>query len=164
MWSGIEACASVICANLPCYAPLWGNRPWLEDAVSRVIRRCTFSLPKVSTWDFKPFGKLARGTKKAPTAKLGFGKLAEEIPLEEVPSPHNPLPTPRKSLQVNTPQNALTASNIYEETDTPTTRETQFRLGELPTRAMRDSKGESCNSFRGVPIRGQRWKLGTPII
>ena len=22
MWSGIEACASTICANLPCYAPL----------------------------------------------------------------------------------------------------------------------------------------------
>ncbi|CAF9932551.1 MAG: hypothetical protein HETSPECPRED_008396 [Heterodermia speciosa] len=27
MWSGIEACASVICANLPCYAPLLKSRP-----------------------------------------------------------------------------------------------------------------------------------------
>ena len=27
MWSGIEACASTICANLPCYAPLLKRGP-----------------------------------------------------------------------------------------------------------------------------------------
>ena len=31
MWSGIEACASTICANLPCYAPLLKRGPSLSN-------------------------------------------------------------------------------------------------------------------------------------
>lgn len=31
MWSGIEACASTICACLPCYAPLMGTVPGIDS-------------------------------------------------------------------------------------------------------------------------------------
>ena len=38
MWSGIEACASTVCANLPCLAPLVkGNRSlksWIDEIQS----------------------------------------------------------------------------------------------------------------------------------
>ncbi|KAL6722362.1 hypothetical protein ACLMJK_001469 [Lecanora helva] len=39
MWSGIEACASVICACLPCYAPLITANPTLKSLVARFKRR-----------------------------------------------------------------------------------------------------------------------------
>lgn len=48
MWSSIEACASVICANLPCYAPLLA--PLLKKAGSIGVLftslRSMFSLSK----------------------------------------------------------------------------------------------------------------------
>ena len=36
MWSGIEACASTICANLPCYAPLLKRGSNARGAVNTV--------------------------------------------------------------------------------------------------------------------------------
>lgn len=34
MWSGIEACASTICANLPCYGPLLGRARSIESIIA----------------------------------------------------------------------------------------------------------------------------------
>lgn len=36
MWSGIEACASVICANLPSYAPLLRSRTNKKSVLARI--------------------------------------------------------------------------------------------------------------------------------
>ena len=75
MWSGIEACASVVCANLPSYAPLLRSRT-NKSVLARI--RTVFStrlrlesnpgvLPKVSSLeegivDRRPvLGNQARG-------------------------------------------------------------------------------------------------------
>ena len=49
MWSGIEACTSVVCGNLPCYAPLLRNSEG-QSKFSGVINslRSTFSSPSRS--------------------------------------------------------------------------------------------------------------------
>ena len=44
MWSSIEACASVICASLPCYAPLLKKGGRLGLLIASV--RSVFSLPR----------------------------------------------------------------------------------------------------------------------
>ncbi|CAF9941013.1 hypothetical protein IMSHALPRED_002251 [Imshaugia aleurites] len=44
MWSGIEACASNICANLPCYAPLLRRGPSLEHVFATL--RSALKLPR----------------------------------------------------------------------------------------------------------------------
>ena len=36
MWSGIEACASTVCANMPCYAPLLTRGHVLEYLVNSI--------------------------------------------------------------------------------------------------------------------------------
>lgn len=49
MWSGIEACASTICANLPCYGPLIGR----ARSVSSIIMALSSFLPIKSTKNFR---------------------------------------------------------------------------------------------------------------
>lgn len=44
MWSGIEACASTICANLPCYAPLLKRGPSLSYIFTTL--RSLFTSPR----------------------------------------------------------------------------------------------------------------------
>ena len=39
MWSGIEACASVICANLPCYGPLLSKTKGLKLSLGSLQSR-----------------------------------------------------------------------------------------------------------------------------
>lgn len=46
MWSSIEACASVICASLPCYAPLLNKAGSIGTLFTSL--RSVFSLPKKS--------------------------------------------------------------------------------------------------------------------
>ena len=46
MWSSIEACASVICASLPCYAPLLKKAGGIGTLFTSL--RSVFSLPKKS--------------------------------------------------------------------------------------------------------------------
>ena len=48
LWSGIEACASILCANLPCYAPLYHNSPlksFINSIRSRSAARSSRSKP-----------------------------------------------------------------------------------------------------------------------
>ena len=44
MWSGIEACASTICANLPCYGPLLKRSPSFRYLFASI--RSAFTSPR----------------------------------------------------------------------------------------------------------------------
>ena len=132
MWSGIEACASTICGNLPCYMPL-AEEPFLEKLGSRVRRYCITPFFKASTRSSELFQKLSRGgtygeTPMTSTTKTDHGMPQYESFFGRTLTSVNPHRTPRKSPLVSISESISTDPDIFEETEVPLKIDSVWRI------------------------------------
>ena len=100
MWSGIEACASTICANLPCYGPLLKRGPSLSYILGVIrsafsLSRTLFSRGSSSKTTFVESGSTERFAKEpevshnSTTVERGIrgGRLGPDLELGEFTRP-----------------------------------------------------------------------------
>ena len=80
MWSGIEACASVICANLPCYTPFLGKARGDKPSV-RPKLSFNFSSGHSNPWS-RPSGEVSKHKATSSTEIIITGRNAVETSIE----------------------------------------------------------------------------------
>ena len=90
MWSGIEACASTVCANLPCYAPLLKRGPSLRYILGQIQSAITTRLSLIfhrgnsfqESASTERFANEPHAPRSTTTVETGVRRAEGELDLE----------------------------------------------------------------------------------